>query len=707
MSGKPEVRHSWSGSYVRQVTPSVNKRTDLNDELAELDIKAACDQAQYWNALVKEYPNTDTLKGLPPDNIVNDVVTRFFDSSDKCLDLVFDLCYRDQDPTFKTGGDDKASWKLSKGGLLDALADHCGLLPESLLDMSIDEAEEKSEAFREIARIVHIPIPRADFKYAIRRLRLAVLLQYHGLGTDHFALGGLAQSLYHMDYDDDHVFTEYHFIKHKVKLPRTVNGHLYRIPRVEKQVAIQPAEYAEYFYTNKQSRRGSVHWVHIQYPSSEILLALGQTYRMPGRIQVALRGLRVAHPQLWVSSYLLKQKVHIERHKQIGGEPQYDWSFLVSPGIGLEKKSILSLEKFDIWFRKRQTTHMRDSTSEEPPRIRVALVEFNLAMVWSDPSTKTLVSMCGVPKHLGSWITDAKVQPTFWKQLKDRICCRRHKEPGTPKTDKDGYQPVPQVDEDERDLEDSFVELEMEFEIDKPSADDTTIADLGGEEQCCCSYEHIFEKTILALEGANSLLRTGDNLQLMTRVLLNQSQKYLQVASLYNAAIHRLRWLLQKADTKNKDVIIQKVETAKRELAMLERMVKPYYEDVVPILVDGITSNFHDSVSEHQAKEMAMNMNSFMPKLTACIEACDALATQYDRDASDKMNSVLNILTFITFVITPMQLMTGLYGMNFTYKDQPNMPELRWKYGYAYFWAMSTSLSVLFAVVLLYMTRET
>ena len=49
----------------------------------------------------------------------------------------------------------------------------------------------------------------------------------------------------------------------------------------------------------------------------------------------------------------------------------------------------------------------------------------------------------------------------------------------------------------------------------------------------------------------------------------------------------------------------------------------------------------------------------------------------------------------------PSQVLTGLYGMNFVHDDgSPNMPELTWEYGYAYFWGLSIVLTVGLLVIM-------
>jgi magnesium transporter len=50
---------------------------------------------------------------------------------------------------------------------------------------------------------------------------------------------------------------------------------------------------------------------------------------------------------------------------------------------------------------------------------------------------------------------------------------------------------------------------------------------------------------------------------------------------------------------------------------------------------------------------------------------------QLQSEQSNRQNEVLYALTFVTILIAPMQLLTGIYGMNFAV-----MPELEWKYGF-------------------------
>ncbi|MES2796369.1 MAG: magnesium/cobalt transporter CorA [Bacteroidota bacterium] len=55
----------------------------------------------------------------------------------------------------------------------------------------------------------------------------------------------------------------------------------------------------------------------------------------------------------------------------------------------------------------------------------------------------------------------------------------------------------------------------------------------------------------------------------------------------------------------------------------------------------------------------------------------------YLSQVSNKMNSVIKVLTIISVIFMPLTFIVGVYGMNFDY-----MPELRMKYGYYYIWGI-------------------
>lgn len=68
-------------------------------------------------------------------------------------------------------------------------------------------------------------------------------------------------------------------------------------------------------------------------------------------------------------------------------------------------------------------------------------------------------------------------------------------------------------------------------------------------------------------------------------------------------------------------------------------------------------------------------------KLSDMIEAnrdiTSDIRDSYLSISSDRMNTIVTVLTVITTIFAPLTFIAGVYGMNFTY-----MPELNWRYGY-------------------------
>ena len=56
---------------------------------------------------------------------------------------------------------------------------------------------------------------------------------------------------------------------------------------------------------------------------------------------------------------------------------------------------------------------------------------------------------------------------------------------------------------------------------------------------------------------------------------------------------------------------------------------------------------------------------------------------------SERTNQVMKVLTIIATIFIPLTFLCGLYGMNFDTSSPYNMPELKWRYGYLGFWAIT------------------
>jgi magnesium transporter len=121
--------------------------------------------------------------------------------------------------------------------------------------------------------------------------------------------------------------------------------------------------------------------------------------------------------------------------------------------------------------------------------------------------------------------------------------------------------------------------------------------------------------------------------------------------------------------------LMQSIQAVKRELIFLRRTLWPLREmlarleredtsifrkDTVPFLRD---------VHDHTIQVIEI-LESFQ-------EIVSSLLDIYMSSISNRMNSIMKVLTIIATIFIPLTFIAGVYGMNFR-----SMPELEWRWGY-------------------------
>jgi len=670
---------------------------DLSPGLHALDAMDAGGQAAFWRSCVgQKQPELEALGGLPLDCVMNDVLTRYFDSSCRSVFRVFDqACLSQQEQNTKG--------MMHKDGLYIALSEFYGMF-----DTSAEERQNilngSNEQFERICETVTLPCNQDCFAYAVRRMRMAILLLQFDLD------GGIHTSfhkghIYHMDYDNENMWTPFNY-------STTTKQHSYSqktftLPVIEEQSPHE--DYFEYLF-GKRQRSGNVHWAHVHQPDVELILAMGQVWRLPGPELSMLASME--HTQSQVSLY---DKTAPPDTKG------YSWSSLIIPALCLDKGARESLQRYRMWKLNRRDPKRKHTITAEPPRVHVATTNANLAMMWTHEEASSLLTVSTESSYIGKWNTDTTShEQSFLNSFLAEVTCagggccadddvvdNRHvvdnrPDEGKPLLGHEGdlekgvevthgaakrglQKPSP--------LLKKILRQECEEDVQNQLATDPTTSTI--------TFEDCFEKVLLSLEQRNSVLRLGNHWDLFMRICANQTFEYLDVLDLYQAAITRLTYLLRGSKTSNKGNLIAKIEQVKLELSNVEMLVKPFAIGVVDKLAEMVEELKGHPRLHHQMKNVQNNARSFLPKCQSLQDSCDTLTVEYDRKGSDKMNNILNILTFITFVITPMQLMTGIYGMNWEH-----MPELSWIYGYHYFWSLSVVLSIVFALILVCLQRD-
>jgi len=65
----------------------------------------------------------------------------------------------------------------------------------------------------------------------------------------------------------------------------------------------------------------------------------------------------------------------------------------------------------------------------------------------------------------------------------------------------------------------------------------------------------------------------------------------------------------------------------------------------------------------------------------------------YLSSVSNRLNSVMKVLTIIATIFMPLTFLAGIYGMNFKY-----MPELEWRWGYPAIWLIMIGIGIFMLV---------
>ena len=116
--------------------------------------------------------------------------------------------------------------------------------------------------------------------------------------------------------------------------------------------------------------------------------------------------------------------------------------------------------------------------------------------------------------------------------------------------------------------------------------------------------------------------------------------------------------------------IVEEAYLAKKKATLVKRLLR-LTRDIVPSI-----SKIGDptSIAIQNLKEEADRLYFYSDDL---VETANDLVQLSISLASNRTNEVVRVLTLVSIFLLPLNLLTGIYGMNFVH-----MPELHWKYGY-------------------------
>ena len=124
---------------------------------------------------------------------------------------------------------------------------------------------------------------------------------------------------------------------------------------------------------------------------------------------------------------------------------------------------------------------------------------------------------------------------------------------------------------------------------------------------------------------------------------------------------------------------LRRLHSLRRVLIHIRKAVAPLREVVRKFeiletdLISEQTNMYYRDLYDHTV-QILESVETYRDTLSALLDV-------YLSSTSNRLNSVMKVLTVISTIFIPLTFIAGVYGMNFRI-----MPELEWEYGYAFVW---------------------
>ncbi len=148
--------------------------------------------------------------------------------------------------------------------------------------------------------------------------------------------------------------------------------------------------------------------------------------------------------------------------------------------------------------------------------------------------------------------------------------------------------------------------------------------------------------------------------------------------------------------------VISQVHEVKRDLLPLRRVIWPLRETLNTLARED--TPFICPETRIYLRDCYDHVIQIMDLLENYRDIASSLMEVYLSSVSNRMNEIMKILTIFTALFIPMNLIAGIYGMNFNPDRSPlNMPELNWFLGYPFALALMATVAV---VMFFYFRRK-
>lgn len=142
---------------------------------------------------------------------------------------------------------------------------------------------------------------------------------------------------------------------------------------------------------------------------------------------------------------------------------------------------------------------------------------------------------------------------------------------------------------------------------------------------------------------------------------------------------------------------IESIQQYRRNFRVIKKCILPLKEEISKLL------HTADNELLHKANRPFFNdvndhLQFVLQTLDGCRDMISALVDIYLSNNDQRMNSIMKQLTVVSTIFIPLTFLAGIWGMNFQW-----MPELGWRYGYIFAWAL---MLILVAAIYFYFKRK-
>ncbi len=149
----------------------------------------------------------------------------------------------------------------------------------------------------------------------------------------------------------------------------------------------------------------------------------------------------------------------------------------------------------------------------------------------------------------------------------------------------------------------------------------------------------------------------------------------------------KIEFLEEKLVTRPTPETLQVIHYLKREMISFRKAVWPLREVVSGLergessLIKGPTKIYLRDVYDHTIQTID-TIETYRDMVSGMLDI-------YLSSVSNRLNSVMKVLTIIATIFMPLTFLAGVYGMNFKY-----MPELEWRWGYPVTWLIMAGIGI-------------